>query len=562
MESSDLELNAQIARYTIGERTKSAAMLAWFLEEIWGLDPEEVPDAICDKKGDKGIDAILVDDDSLEITLLQAKHFESPNRKQQGDNDFRNFIGASKWFNGPDSVDRLLRATANRELKSLISRSGVREKLGGSDYSVNLVFVTNGDLNKDAAEYTEMYQQIDRETGLDVWPRTRLAEALPHVTKPLLQSETISLPTSGGVIHTAIGSNGDEMAIGLVSAKELVNLPGISDRSIFSQNVRLYRGATKVNKGLLDESLRKSDEHPYFQAYHNGLTLITDSLSVGDGQKLNLKGVGVVNGCQSLVTMFDNRDSITSKMRLVVKVVQVGKNSDRVDKITYRSNSQNAVTMRDQRSTDVTMRSLQSRIQEAFPGEFAMRVKEGETVAASDVIDNTLVAQLVMACFREEPWAAVRKVRLFEDDYRTLFNIRLTPERVYLLHLIDEAIRAHQDDLAASLRPSFAAVRFTLAYLLTCVLRATEEGMDLLQEPAEHLADKSVLSAALDSIATEVVLTLNDFIEEQEADDESFDAKTAFKSRAGVVKLRHDLERVARRANRRGNGFYFKTISN
>ena len=368
---------------------------------------------------------------------------------------------------------------------------------------------------------------------------------------------TVTLRTSGGVVNATMGKTSEGIVIALVSAKELVKLPGIADRSLFSRNVRLYRGLTNVNKGLR-RSLQASDEHPFFPAYHNGLTLLTKKLTVRPDNSLQLEGVGVVNGCQSLVTMFDNIASLTSKLRVVVKVVEIGNSNERAEKITYRSNNQNAVTMRDQRSTDVAMRSLQSRITDKFGKSFALGIRVGESLDADVVMDNTLAAQLITACYREQPWAAVRKVRLFEDDFREIFNRKTTPERVWLLHLIDEAVVTHKEELGAQIRPSFAAVRFTLAYLVTVVLRASQRGTEILERPERWVpALDAEVREALAEIALEAVQTLNEFIETQEEEDESFDPKTIFKSRAGVIKIKQELERDARRAARKGEGFSF-----
>ena len=48
--------------YTMKGRTESKALLAWFLQNYYRLEPTEVDDAICDGQGDKGIDGIYVSD--------------------------------------------------------------------------------------------------------------------------------------------------------------------------------------------------------------------------------------------------------------------------------------------------------------------------------------------------------------------------------------------------------------------------------------------------------------------------------------------------------------------
>ena len=92
----DAMLEAQIQQCMVGTRTLSAALIAWFLEAVWRVDAEEVDSAICDGGGDKGIDALLVDEDAAEITILQSKHRANPGSTTQGDKDLKDLVGASE----------------------------------------------------------------------------------------------------------------------------------------------------------------------------------------------------------------------------------------------------------------------------------------------------------------------------------------------------------------------------------------------------------------------------------------------------------------------------------
>ena len=53
-------------------RTESAAFLIWYLENYYPLDRLEAQDAVCDSKGDKGVDGIFVNDDDQTITIFQS----------------------------------------------------------------------------------------------------------------------------------------------------------------------------------------------------------------------------------------------------------------------------------------------------------------------------------------------------------------------------------------------------------------------------------------------------------------------------------------------------------
>ncbi len=547
-------LLAGIKSEKIGNRTESAALLAWFLTTIWRIDPEDVNSAICDGGGDKGIDALVVDDDLSEITILQAKFRQDPSHTTQGDSDLKQLVGAAAWFESPEAVDALLAAGPNQELRNLITRQEVREKIAGGGHVVRLVFVTNAELDPAGRSYSDA-----RKAGpppLEIWDRAKLTEIAERTQRPSLIADprvlgTASQPMVIDLTHQA------KMAVCVVPARELVALPGIEDRSLFSRNVRLFAGRTRINNELRS-TVQNLDEHRLFPAYHNGLTLLTNHIGDVTNDSIALEGVGVVNGCQSLITLYENRAALTDELQLIVKVVEVTGDGKVADLITYRSNNQNAVTLRDQRSSDTIMRDLQQGVADRFGSRFALVTRVGEVAEASETLENTLAAQLIMAAYLKEPWAAVRKVRLFDQDYRRIFNRSITPDRLYLLYLIDGAVSAHRDTLRPDLRSSFASIRFSLIHLVCVVLEITDAGQRLLQEPEAWLPDEEAeVKAALGAIAAEVVDSANYHVEAELKANDEYDPKVVFKSRAGVGRLETDVLRDARRQASRPGSYVF-----
>src|SRR5271157_5675842 len=86
-------LEAVLKPYGITGRTASVSMLIWFLQTIFRLDEVESQDAVCDKKLDKGVDAIFVNDGDEEVVLFQAKRSAAAN-STLGDTDLKDFVGS------------------------------------------------------------------------------------------------------------------------------------------------------------------------------------------------------------------------------------------------------------------------------------------------------------------------------------------------------------------------------------------------------------------------------------------------------------------------------------
>ncbi len=552
------ELAAEVSKRKIGNRTDSAALLAWFLEEVWRLDPEEVSETICDGSGDKGIDALWVDNESNEIVVFQSSHKQDPTKSTQGDQKLREFVGVAPYFASPESLAGLLESKPNPELRWLLARQSVAELVASGSYTTRLVFVTNADLDRAGLDYARVHERPSTGPEVVVFAGSKLGSIAAHRGKPRLLGDAVSFRAVQRPMEQSLTST-ESIVVALVSAKELVRLPGIEDQSLFSRNVRLSLGKTRINNELR-ATVERPSEHLLFPAFHNGLTLLTHGVEVR-GRRVQMRGVAVVNGCQSLTTLYALRESITDGMNLLVKVVVVPEESVVADQITYRSNNQNAVSFRDQRSNDPTLRNLQAEVGAEFNGAYFFRIKDGEEPpAGSVVLDNTESAQQIMAVYRSEPWAAVRKIRLFDADFQALFDRRLTASRLVLLHMIDCAALSARQTLRANVQASFASIRFTLQHMIATLLRGTELGRQLLEDPTRWVAGPSSREesqAALNEIAVEVAKSMNYYLESKD-DDIDFDPKAAFKSRAGVQEVTDMAARDADRFRHRGISVYFE----
>lgn len=549
-------LEHETHRHHYGNRTASVALLAWFLETAWRMDPEDITDAICDGGGDKGIDALDVNEDLQEITVFQSKHRAGPTGTQ-GDAGLKTFVGVAPYFENEAGIDSLLASSPNEELQNLIERLGVREKLAGRQFGVRLVFVTNAPLDRSGRDYVASYG--DQSPALDVWDRDRLAGVAQRTQSLAVQDVDVTLPLGSDLIYLPL-DNEAKLAVALVPATELVRLPGIGDLSIFELNVRLALGKTRINKELA-ATIRESSEHPLFPAYHNGLTLLSRKVEASEGE-IKLDGVSVVNGCQSLVALYNNRASLTPGLRVLVKIIELGESLDLVDSITYRTNNQNPVNTRDLRSTDPIQRDLQAQVREHYGSELGYAIRSGEELTAPEVLDNTTAAQLAMAVLISEPWNAVRKVKLFDEEYHRVFGRTLDGHQLYLLHLLNKVVLSKKGDLRGDLEASFASVRFTFLYLLATLLSTFDEGKEFLVAPERWLPDKRhEVVEVLSDLADDVVVALNFYIDsrEEEAAENGtlFDPKTVFKSRSGIQPLERDVRTQARRDSKKDPGYGF-----
>jgi len=133
-------------------------------------------------------------------------------------------------------------------------------------------------------------------------------------------------------------------------AKEIAQLKGIQDSTIFDKNVRYWLGNTRINREIA-KTLGMSNEHDRFFLYNNGITIICEDATILDN-KLDVENYSVVNGCQTVLTLYNNQNALADNIKVLVKVIKTGKDEELGRRITRFNNNQNAISPRDLKSND------------------------------------------------------------------------------------------------------------------------------------------------------------------------------------------------------------------
>ena len=314
--------------HLIPGRVESRAFLGWFLENYYRLDETDAQDAICDGPDDKGIDGIYVDGNLERIVVFQSKLRQNID-KTLGDTDLKEFAGTLDQLRTRAAIEKLQQTTGNNELKQLIIESDIATLIE-KGYEIRGVFVTNAKADKNAQVYLVARADITVFDGaaLDtLW-------VPPGDAAPVEAAATFRLDE-----HTPIVYKTQEATVYVapLRASDLMNMTGLQSGELFAWNVRQTLGKTKVNKAIA-ESVKDQAEHKNFVLFHNGLTVLAEDAKLADG-RLTIKGYTVVNGCQSLTTLFENNENISDELRLLTRVIQLSPASDLAAKITRHSNN-------------------------------------------------------------------------------------------------------------------------------------------------------------------------------------------------------------------------------
>ena len=410
--------------------------VAWFLRNIHILDTFETKDCITDGAGDKQIDAIYIDNQSSTVYIIQGK-FYGGDTVDSG--PLREVLAS--WVQIKDLVH--LQDGANHKLQVKINEMAA---VLDDDYEICFELIMTSSLTDAAKSDLERFQRelAESETlsaNLVVVDNEMLKfkydEALNR-SRPYINHEFQLEP--GKYMELTIG--GTKAAIVALPLKDCVKIPGVKDGSLFRKNVRQSLGSgNKVNKGIA-RTIKKDAGDFFF--LHNGITAICSHMSVHDN-RLSVKELNVVNGCQSLSTIFSSGEAAkkAEDAYILFRFYEI-EDPDRADKISTSTNSQSAVKARDLRSNDKAVLAMK-RAYEQFYTDGYFITKRGESVDqvrynTAHIVNLTDLGKQLIAWHSQRPTISYSETKIFDKYFDQLFHRDYEPENVQALHEMFTAI--------------------------------------------------------------------------------------------------------------------------
>ncbi len=460
--------------------------VAWYLRRVLLRDPNSARDDITDGQNDKQMDAVIVDDENRRVLIIQGKFVADSSVDSE---PLREVLGA--WVRLQDLQS--LQADSNERLKRKLE--AVRNALD-DEYEVEFELLTTGSLTdgaradlkafadklEDFDEFSASLQLVDTEVL-----QTRLAEAEAQELPSL--DHTISIDPLRTLI-TELASAKTIMTI--LPLRECLRLPGITDGRLFRKNVRQSLGANnRVNKAL--RATINGERVKDFFFYHNGVTAICDAVQYDPEKKsLYVKGLSVVNGCQSLSTIFSVSERVRSPEAKDASILfRVYEIPDRAlaDRISINTNSQSAVKPRDLRSNDKVMVGLKRAFETRYADGFFMTKRGEERPAQKDAlktVDCAVLAKMLMAWHCQRPNISYNEKKLFDEYYKTLFHTGYDPAAILTLQTWLNAIDDAWSNLALNevLKAGRAYVKFHLLFSVSSIIAATNKHPTRVPDPA------------------------------------------------------------------------------
>jgi len=501
----------------------------WYLENYYRLDEAEAVEAVCDNRGDKGVDGVFVNDDDKTITVFQSQISQSADRTI-GDASLRTFAGTLTQFKDAQSITALIEAAGEGKVGTLAKRLDLVNKI--ATHQLRGEFVSNIEVDENGTNFLPN-SNITFVGGLALIERYISDKRDIPVGTPA-QFDITGIRVSEYIVDAITRA-----VIVPIKATELNNLPGISDQSLFAYNVRGPLGKTKVNKDIVG-SIRDQAMHKLFPLFHNGITIIAKQLDESKDQ-ISISEYFVVNGCQSLTALYDNKDKVTDNLRILVKFIQADPSSELAEQITDYSNNQNVVKPRDFMANNPIQIRLQNQFTQDYDGVYYFEIKRGETPKNGQTISNEDAGLLLMAFDLKEPWATHRRYQVFEEKHTDLFaRPEVTADRIVLLQVISESIAHGLSNVNNKLFARYALTKYFLLYVIRCILEA-DHLVGLLTEPKNFVRDgvtRNKFVKLMADVMDGVIIDLNGEIDDL---GEDFDYRDKLRDQVWINDLKKKL---------------------
>lgn len=406
------------------ERLRSLSFTYLCVKTILDLDTDSAFDCLTEGGGDFGVDAIHLSeeyDDEFTVTLFQGKY----QRNLEGGSNFPEnginaLINAIRHLFDPGAelqhINDRLKARIE-EARSLI-RDGYIPQIRALACNNGLSWNLSG---QESIDRTEFGNQV-------VWEHVnhdRLVSII-QATKPV--DETLQL-TGRAIIEDMDFSR---VLVGRISVREVAALIERHGERLLERNIRRYLGlqGNRVNEAI--QKTLKGPETSNFYFYNNGITLTCDkfshnALQSGDYQ-VQIENLQIINGGQTCLTIHKTLKELkkaglsdpASRAYVLLRLYQLPKkNEDLVRQITYATNSQNPVELKDLKANDERQKRLETDIGQLG---YVYRRKRTDSGVKNDITSGS-AAEALLAVWRHAPHQAKFFTREhFGKLYETIFT--------------------------------------------------------------------------------------------------------------------------------------------
>jgi len=416
-------------------KKRSAAFLFFVAKTVFDLSDDDAFEGIVDGGNDFGIDALYFaqpDDGELPITLIQGKYKTDLGREAAfPENAIVKIISAIDTLFDPGKFIQL-----NPRLEQRVEdiRSFVRE---GAIPRITAIAANNGLPWTDEAQ--NHIDNADAKFGRQVsWYHIGVEELLAFLQSRKPINDELRL-TGAAMVETF---DYRRVLIGRLPVTELARLTEDYGNQLFEKNIRRYLGLTgnRVNEAIA-KTLKTPKERANFYFYNNGITVTCSQFQHNALQQHNwtvrVNDLQIVNGGQTARTVqrLHGEGENLEGADVLVRLYELSQDgAEVVDEITFATNSQNPVDLRDLKANDSRQKALKESITQLG---YEYRAKREDRTASPNEFTSAVIAEAVLAVWRRGPHQArFRGRQHFGSLYDKIFTDELNGAQAVVAALL------------------------------------------------------------------------------------------------------------------------------
>lgn len=418
---------------------RSVAFVVLAVKTLLDLTLEESIETLCEGGNDFGVDAIHIgdlQDAEFTVTLVQGKYYHENLEGNRGfpQGGVEKAIQAVRALFNPSAELHLNPKLRPRveEVRSLI--------MDGNIPRVRYLLCNNGATWKHPESQTLIEQA---NFGNQVTFEHVNHDTLVRIMQSIAPVKD-TLQFSGKAIVEDL--NYSRVLVGKVAVTELARLMDNHGDRLLERNIRRYLGlqGNRVNQGI-QQTLTEESERSNFYFYNNGVTFICTRFEHNALQPENhlvrVEGLQIINGGQTSKTIQTTLRRLQSagagleQAFVLVRLYQLpSESAGMVQTITYATNSQNPVDLKDLRSNDPLQKVLELSMKELGYGY--RRQRSDSLMAVKDITVGT-AAEAVLSTWRGKPQQAkFRSSEHFGKLYEEIFTQDLNAAQVVIAVLL------------------------------------------------------------------------------------------------------------------------------
>ncbi len=328
----------------------------------------------------------------------------------------------------------------NKKIKNIRDEINERKTNYKEKYEVVVKFITTSEtvLSQHGKNEFLKFQADWQSNGINITHEEINGEKLSALfSKRAVLNTEMPIKLSGRSFYTLSGKEG---FVCRLPVQQIVNMycgfkyngihyPGYTD-FLFEDNVRKNLGLERrINQSIYDTAVDKINAVD-FEYFNNGLTIIYDTKVSGnfsqDSPIIYLKGLQVVNGCQTVATLIkayeDKKLIKINDMYINCRFIKRINDKGFISSVITYTNSQNAISERDLRSNDRIQYDIQG-ILKNNDILYERKLNEFQNEVEEKRLDALDAAQSYLCCELQEPYRAKQQKRdLFGSLYKAIFD--------------------------------------------------------------------------------------------------------------------------------------------